>query len=126
MSQILCWGIDYKPVAKPWNTVRCNEKKKVMNYLQQDSIILVSSEIWSNEEYKQFLVLSKLHFPNIQIGIVVSRKRKANSLVTYLQSSEIEDFIKGCKRRHFTLIDHKKMVEEGNRELVTGNSKKKI
>jgi hypothetical protein len=120
MSQILCWDVDYKPSSKPWSTVKCPDQKKVIDYLQQDSIILVSSEIWVNADNKDFLVLSKLHFPNIQLGIIVSRKQKSNNIVTYLKKPEIEEFIANCMRRHFQLIDHRKIIRESE-ELRTKN-----
>jgi hypothetical protein len=120
MSQILCWDIDYKPASKPWSTVKCQDKKKVLDYLQPDSIILVSSEIWASDEFKQFLTLSKVHYPNVQLGIVTTGKKKGNSIVTYLKSSEIELFIQGCMRRQFKLVDHKKMIEDSEK-LITKN-----
>ncbi len=111
MSQILCWNIDYTPTVKPWSTVKCPDKKKVVEYLQPDSIILVSSDIWAKEDYRQFLIMSKIHYPNIRLGIVVKRKKKAIIMGTYLKTSEIENFIQASMRRHFKLVDHKKIVE---------------
>jgi hypothetical protein len=117
MAQILCWDVDYQPSLKPWSTVKCTDRKKVSDYLQQDSIILASGDIWNNAEYRQFLILAKVHFPNVQLGIIVSRKKKGNSLVSFLKASDLEDFIKRLMRRQFKLVDHKKIVEEGEKEL---------
>jgi hypothetical protein len=117
MAQILCWDVDYKPKNKPWSLVKCLDKKKVLSYLQQDSIILVSTNIWTNIEHKKYLSLSKIHYPNIEIGIIVSRAKKATNLVTYLKHAEIENFIQSCMRRHFKLIDHKKVIEEAEENI---------
>lgn len=117
MAQILCWDVDYQPGEKPWSTVNCPGTKKVLDYLQSDSIILVSSEIWANDECKQFLILSKIHYPNVQLGVIVTKKKKGNSIISYLKSVDIELFLQACMRRKFKLVDHKKLILEGQREL---------
>jgi hypothetical protein len=83
MAQILCWDIQYQPQEKPWSIVHCADNQKVLDYLNTDSILLVSESVWKQKAEQQILILMKLHCQNLHLAVIGKRMKKSNAFVFF-------------------------------------------
>ncbi len=85
--------------------------------MQKDSIILTSSAIWENPEWRKYLVMAKLQSPDLRLGIVGLKGRHKNSIFESTPTGKIEDFVRNCMRRHFQITDQKMLIQDAEKLL---------
>ena len=118
MSQVLFRDIE-TPADFSWSSVSCENNEKLMNYLKQDSIIIVSSNFY--QQNKILLCTVKLTFPDTRIGVI--NLKKDSDFVKSVPEEDLEKFVQSSIRRKYEITDRLNLLnsylEIINKNIIT-------
>lgn len=116
MAQIIIYNIDNELKHQEKYTVKCNNTETLLQYLQESAMIIINSNLLSNNEILFFRLL-KLTFPYVTIADF--NHNVISETFICANNSTIEKLIYQQLNKHFLKEDKKKLLKTTFSDIIT-------